>query len=287
MIDLHVHTRKSDCSLSIKEILLRAKAKNITHIAITDHDTMQGIDEALYWGEKIGINIIPGLEISAYDFENNKRAHILGYYPQSDHPAMEKIYNELAENRFRASYAMVQRLINMGYDIDWDEINQYYAEESNGVYKQHIMHALMDRGYCDSIYADLYYQLFKRSNQPSEQGKAFIPMQYIDAAEAIQAVKQAGGVAVLAHPCKFGNFDVIGHWTELGLDGIEVYHPGHSRDDIEKLLICGRKYHLLITGGSDFHGFYNEAEVELGRAELNETCIAELRKLTQLKPACK
>lgn len=275
MIDLHVHTKISDNSLTAFEVILLAREKGIEYLAITDHDTTKGLEEAADIGRKLGVHIIPGIEISAYDYKNNKRAHILGLYIKPGHNALEELCRPLTEARQQASREMVDRIIKAGYAISWTEVEKY-AEGGTGVYKQHIMHALVDRGYCGDIYSPLYRTLFKRADDTGTQGIAAIPLKYIDALEAIKAVRDAGGIAVIAHPGQLGNFDAVGEWAEAGLEGIEAYHHSHTEEDMQRALELAGKYDLAVTGGSDFHGYYGETAVEPGCKELSEECIHEL-----------
>lgn len=273
MIDLHVHTNISDNSLSTIEVIRLAKEKGITHIAITDHDTTEGLIEGIKLGSEIGVGIIPGIEISAYDYQRNKRAHILGLYIEPGHPSLN-VLSTLVHNRMDASFEMVKRIITAGYEITWEEVRKY--EGGTGVFKQHIMHALLDKGYCESIYGELYKKLFRRGNSPETSGLAYIPLEYVDAVTAIRAVREAGGIAILAHPGQLNNFEAIDEWVELGLEGIEIYHPSHSEEERQKSLQYAQKHDLIITGGSDFHGFYGEMPVELGCRELDEQCVIVL-----------
>ncbi|WP_407311176.1 PHP domain-containing protein [Desulfosporosinus sp. SB140] len=274
MIDLHVHTAISDSSLSISEVVRLAKDKGISHLAITDHDTTKGLQEAIKVGYEIGINIVPGIEISAYDYQRDKRAHILGLYIEPGHPSLNMLCAPLVQRRKQASYEMFRKIKAAGYDISWVDVQKY--EGGTGVYKQHIMHALLDKGYCGSIYDDLYKRLFQRGNTPKTQGIAYIQLEYIDARAAILAVREAGGIAILAHPGQLNNYDAIDEWVELGLGGIEVFHPSHQEDDRQKSMLYAQKHKLVITGGSDFHGFYGDKPIELGCHELGEECIDEL-----------
>jgi len=279
---LHVHTRISDGSLTIEDTLRLAKSRGITHISITDHDTMQGINQAVSEGEKMGIKVIPGIEISAYDFRLDKRVHILGYYikPGVD---LDRICNELAASRTQASCAMVQLLMDAGYDITWEEITAY-ADGGTGVYKQHIMHALMDKGYCDGIYSELYYRLFKRGKDRNTRGVAFVPMDYVDVKHAIGAVRSAGGVPVLAHPGQLDVYEAINYMVDYGLAGIEAYHPSHNLNDIAKSRFYADKYDLFITGGSDFHGIYGELDAPLGCPQIHAECVDQIQARANQKP---
>lgn len=255
IIDLHCHTNVSDNSYSIEEVLQIAHQNHVDKLAITDHDTTLGLNRALDLGEKIGIEIIPGIEISAYDFQRNRRAHILGLFVQPGHPALETLCRPLRETRQSASQQMVEKLIQSGYDISWEQVAQL-AEGGTGVYKQHIMHALILKGYTDAIYSPLYKTLFFRGDSDHPQGTAFIPIRYIDVKQAIHAILAAGGVPVLAHPGQFDNFSAVPGWVREGLEGIEVYHPLHNEQAEQKAAHLAEKYNLVQTGGSDFHGFY-------------------------------
>src|SRR5690606_12640794 len=140
-----------------------------------------------------GVAIIPGIEISAYDYDRNRRAHILGYYVEPKHPALAAVCDPLVAQRGQASRRMVTTLIEHGYDITWEQVERYAAGGSC-VFKQHIMHALMDSGYCSELFGDLYRQLFSRSGEDDRPGIAYIPLRYADARQAIQAIRAAGGV---------------------------------------------------------------------------------------------
>ncbi|GAF07967.1 hypothetical protein [Paenibacillus pini] len=121
------------------------------------------------------------------------------------------------------------------------------------------MHALLERGYTSTIYGDLYKKLFARGEEGEEQGIAYVELEYVDAFDAILAIRAAGGVPVIAHPKQFDNFDAIAVWKEAGLMGIEVRHPLHDEATEERARDLAEQLGLLQTGGSDFHGFYSEA----------------------------
>lgn len=274
MIDLHVHTKVSDSSFTASEVIRLAKSRGITHLAITDHDTTKGLQEAIIVGQELGVVIVPGIEISAYDFVRQKRAHILGLFIEPGHPALDLLCTPLVQRRNQASSEMVRKIIAAGYEISWEDVQKH--EGGSGVYKQHIMHALLDKGYCERIYGNLNKKLFGRGSASEPQGIAYMKLDYVDARAAIVAIKEAGGIAVLAHPGQLSNFDAIDEWVELGLEGIEVFHPSHSEEDRQNALSFAKKHKLIVTGGSDFHGFYGDKPVELGCLELDEHCILKL-----------
>jgi phosphoribosyl 1,2-cyclic phosphate 1,2-diphosphodiesterase len=205
------------------------------------------------------VEIIPGIEISAYDFQRNTRAHILGYYVTPGHAALSQLCEPMIKQRHEASREMVQLIKEAGYEITWEQVVRY-AEGGTGVYKQHIMHALLDKGYTQTIYGDLYRKLFSRGEQGGEKGIAYISLAYVDAFDAIDAIRQAGGVPVIAHPKQFNNFAAIPEWKAAGLQGVEVRHPLHDENAEQLALQITQNFNLLRTGGSDFHGFYSETD---------------------------
>ncbi|MGP4069535.1 PHP domain-containing protein [Halobacillus sp. B29] len=259
MIDLHCHTSISDNTMTIQEVIDLAKTKQLTHLAITDHDTTAGLQEAKQLGKQQGIEIIPGIEISAFDYKRNRRAHILGYHVPEDSTELQHLCSPMLKRRHFASYEMVQKLIQAGYPITWEEV-QSHAEGSTAVYKQHIMQTLIDHGFTNEIYSPLYKKLFAAQTESGEEGIAYTPVHYLDAIDAIRTIEAAGGIPVLAHPGQFDNFDAIEEWTKYGLKGIEVYHPLHDQSLEKKAIDYAERFNLIITGGSDFHGGYGPSE---------------------------
>lgn len=274
-VELHCHTNISDCPLSCEEVLSLAIGEGVGHIAITNHDTTKGLAEAVEKGKRLGIEVIPGIEVSGFDFRRGRRVHILGYFIAPGHEAITNLCQPVVEKRHALSYEMVQRLIMSGYKIKWERCLEL-SEGGTGVYKQHIMHALMEAGYTDRIYGDLYRKLFNRGQNGGEPGIAFIPMEYVEAKEAIRAVREAGGVPVLAHPGQYGNFEYVPELVEAGLQGIEVWHPLHSKEHEEQARKLALDYDLVMTGGSDFHGEYGEKPVLLGSRNPGMGCLNAL-----------
>jgi predicted metal-dependent phosphoesterase TrpH len=261
--ELHCHTNLSDGSFTFDEIIKLALKEDVSHLAITNHDTTKDLEDMVRKGKERGVQVIPGIEISAFDFKRNTRVHILGYYIDPGHSAIEAICGPLLERRHQGCCTMVSRLMEAGYSITLEQVAKY-AQGGTGIYKQHIMHALIEQGYTTTIYGDLYKKLFSRGQDGEGPGIAYIPMDYVDAKAAIHAVLQAGGVPILAHPGQYRNFEAVPELVESGLQGIEVWHPLHGPNDEVNAQEYALKYDLLMTGGSDFHGFYGEKEVELG-----------------------
>ncbi|UKS28613.1 PHP domain-containing protein [Paenibacillus sp. HWE-109] len=279
-VELHCHTNLSDGSFTFEEILELAVKEDIRYLAITNHDTTLEINEMINRGLERGIEIIPGIEVSAYDFRRNRRVHILGYYIEPGHAELETLCSPLLEMRHDGCRMAVDRLIEAGYSITWEQVLKH-AAGGTGVYKQHIMHALIDQGYTTTIYGDLYKKLFARGQNGEPQGTAYIPTKYVDACDAVRAILKAGGVPVLAHPGQYRSFEIVPELVQAGLQGIEVWHPLHGPDDEDQAREFAFKYDLVMTGGSDFHGFYGEKEVELGSKSPGIDTIGQLQARKQ------
>lgn len=254
--DLHVHTNVSDSNYSIEETIKMAKENGITHLGVVDHDTTYGLKKAMELGREYGVNIIPGIEISAFDFEENKKIHILGFNFKLEAPNVKKICNEIIKRRHQNSLWQIKQLYEHGYDITPMEVG-IKAKDSICIYKQHIMHVLIEKGYTDKIYSDLYNELFKG------QGICSRDIRYIDAFDAVKAIKEDQGIAILAHPGQQDSYYLIDRLVDIGLDGIEIYHKDHTEEDHNKIFQYREKYDLILTGGSDYHGIYG-SENEIG-----------------------
>ncbi|MCL6459402.1 MAG: phosphatase [Gorillibacterium sp.] len=229
-------------------------------------------------GERRGVEVIPGIEISAYDTRRNRRIHILGYYIDSGHISLSELCNPLLAERHQNCYLIVKQLVDAGYKITWEQVQQF-AKGGTGVYKQHIMHALLVSGYTKTIYGDLYKKLFSRGKDGETPGIAYLPTTYVDAHSAIQAVLQAGGIPVLAHPGQYGSFEAVPELVASGLAGIEVRHPLHGLEDEAEASRLATEYGLIQTGGSDFHGFYGETDYTLGSKDPGVGSVEALKAL--------
>ena len=194
--DLHCHTKISDGSLGIEELIGIAKRRGLSAISVTDHDTTAGATRAVIIGKRQNIPVIHGVEFSTRDTARGTKAHLLCYL--SNHPdRLEGICRRVGENRRAAANEMVKRVMRY-YPITPDLVIKC-ATGSTNIYKQHIMHALMDAGYADSIYGETYRKLF------GENGAARVDIEYPDTREILTAIHEAGGIAVLAHPFQYGN----------------------------------------------------------------------------------
>lgn len=268
-IDLHCHTKISDGSMGIDELLATAKRRGTTALAITDHDAIAGATRAVIAGKRLGIDVIHGVEFSAYDKKRGRRVHILGYL--CDYPdRLEGMCRQISAARRAAATEMVRKVLRY-YPIIPESIARC-ASGSSAIYKQHIMHALMDAGYATSIFGEVFDKLFDREN-----GCAYVAIDYPDVHEIIDLIHSAGGLAVLAHPNTYDSEELLEELaTASKLDGIEVWHPTHTEEQIAALTTFAKQHSLLMTGGSDFHGMYAKAARPLG-CQAPEDTVQKMR----------
>jgi predicted metal-dependent phosphoesterase TrpH len=249
--DLHTHSTVSDGSEDFEQLARQAAERGITHLAFTDHDTLAGVERACDQAARQGVVGIPGIEISGWDPIGERKAHILGYgFINGNAPIIEQLCAPLRAARHQNSLAQMERLESCGYTLDRGFINRL-AQDSGCIFKQHIMAALTTAPFESDEYRALYVRLFKESGVCAHEA-----IDYPDAREAVEAIRQSGGIAVLAHPGEFNNYAFVSYLVEVGLAGIEKYHPLHSRRDWEKVDQLTRAYGLLCTGGSDYHGSF-------------------------------
>lgn len=255
--DLHCHTKLSDGSVGIEDLIVIAQKSGIDTIAITDHDCIAGTVRGQVVGKRYGVNVIPGVEISGFDEDAGKKVHIISYLADSP-DRLEGICRKTSVARKRAAQIMMLK-VAARFPITNDFIINH-ASGSTNLYKQHIMHSLMDAGYTDKIFGELYETLFSEDSA----NNVLSPTKYPTVREVIDEIHGAGGIAVLAHPGKFDNFDELDQYAEMGLDGIEVWSPANTDEQTEQLQSYCKKNKLLMTGGSNFHGIYGESTVTIG-----------------------
>jgi phosphoribosyl 1,2-cyclic phosphate 1,2-diphosphodiesterase len=258
-LDLHVHSSYSDGSMPVDELFKLALEKGVSHLAITDHDTLEGFSKTIEAGEKYKICAIPGLELSAFSRRIQKKVHLLAYGLPMIAPCVLKLCETTLERRTRNTLRQIEILQRNGYMLSIEEV-QKVAGISTALYKQHIMHVLVNKGYTQHILSPLYKELFK------ENGIASGEIEYIEAKDAIEAIKADGGMVVLAHPAMSNCQELIAELVQIGLDGLEVDHPKHSQKEKEELIEIAGRYHLVPTGGSDFHGIYGD-ECVIGQSQ--------------------
>ena len=255
--DLHCHTKLSDGSVGIEDLIVIANKSGINTIAITDHDCIAGTVRGQVIGKRYGVTVITAVELSAFDEEAGKNVHIISYL--ADAPdRLEAICRKTSTARKRAGQIMMLK-VAARFPITSEFIINH-ASGSTNLYKQHIMHALMDAGYTDELFGELYHKLFSTDSESN----VLAPTKYPDVQTVIDEIHGAGGIAVLAHPGKYDNFDEIEKYVEMGLDGVEVWSPFNDDELTQALADLCKKKKLLLTGGSNFHGTYGEKTVTIG-----------------------
>ena len=268
--DLHIHSTYSDGSYTPFELIKKAKKKEITTIAIADHDTVAGVREAIIAGEKENIDLIPAIELST--FRGQAEIHILGYYiDYKDNKLLAKI-KEIFAARLNRARKMVKLLNENGVNITFKQVKNIAGDDYIG--RPHIARAMVEAEYIEEMgeaFTDNYI---------GNGGQAYVPKYKISPQEAIRIIKNAGGIPVLAHPIFINhgqpmNFADIKGLVEHGLQGIEVYHSKHNAKDSKYYKKIATELDLLITGGSDFHG-ENSPGVEIGDIILKDKYVNQL-----------
>lgn len=251
--DLHMHSVFSDGTDEVPAIVAKAKAAGLSLMSLTDHDTVNGVGLALEEGEKQGIKVLPGIEISTYAV---CEVHILGYNIDINNDRLLTRLAEIEDKRHERIKAILTNLKKYNIELDEEKI----FDRIGTVGRMHIAKQLLAKGYCQTI-----TEAFDR--YLGERGIAYVPSKRITPLEGVKLIKAAGGLAVVAHPlifCQKGKLDdLIGGLKTYGLDGLEVYYPTHSLDDTAKLYDLAKKNRLIATGGTDYHGL-NKKGVEPG-----------------------
>lgn len=258
-VDLHAHSTASDGTLPPREVIRLAKSSGLSAVALTDHDTIAGIADAADEAKAIGIDFLPGIEISC-DYPPGTM-HILGYGVDPASPVLTDMNRRLVEGRDNRNPKIIERLRELNVAITMDEVEA----EANGVIgRPHIAAILLRKGYVSSI-----KQAFNEYLAPG--GKAYFDKERLTSKQALRMILQSHGLPVLAHPVQLRTTNdleletVVKNLLDQGLAGIEVIHSDHDAGMVEKYIRLADRYNLLKTGGSDFHG-HNKAAINLGLA---------------------
>lgn len=243
--------------MGIDDLIVLAQKKGITTIAITDRDCQAGTVRAKIIGERRGINVIPGVELSAFDSKTGKYIEILGYLCDSP-DRLEGLCHRNVVSRKKASQLMTLKIARK-YPIS-PELVLKCATGSTAVFEQHIMHALLECGITDRIYGEIYHELFS----PESEQNILVNVTYPEPTEIIDAIHEAGGIAVLAHPGASDCFELLDSLAANGIDGIEVWHPENSPAQTDELLKFVRSKKILAVGGTDFKGMYTKNTICVG-----------------------
>jgi hypothetical protein len=260
-VDLHCHSTASDGTLSPTEVVQLATRSGLSAIALTDHDTIAGVAEAAAEARVVAIDFLPGIEISA-EYPHPGTMHILGYGVDPDSATLKSLTNTLIAGRDNRNPRIIAKLNELGVKITMDEVEKEAGGQVVG--RPHIAAILHRKGYVSSIK--------EAFNKYLAQGApAYFDKERLTPRQALEMIRQSGGLPVLAHAIQLrtdndGQLDrVVKDLVDLGLAGIEVFHSDHNPEWIDKCEKLAKKYNLLKTGGSDFHGT-NKAHITLGTA---------------------
>jgi len=262
-IDLHIHTTASDGSLTPSQVVRYARVKGLKAIAITDHDTIEGNKEAIEEGLREGIEVIPGVEISV-DYSPGSM-HMLGYFITIDDTVLTEKLTLLQDSRADRNPRIIEKLNDLGLSLTYDEVVQVSGGGQVG--RPHMAQVLMEKGYIKSIQEAFDKYLGKGA-------PAYLDKFRLGAEEAIAMITNAGGIPVLAHPftlqCKSPDEleSLVKKLTNQGLQGLEIYYSEHNERQISNYQLLAKRYNLIVTGGSDFHG-KNIKGIDLGTGRGN------------------
>lgn len=254
--DLHLHTTASDGTLTPQELVARAAQEGFDLIAVSDHDSVEGVAAAREAGSALGVRVLTAVELSC---GASREIHVLGYGFDPENGELLDFCRARRENRVERTRKMCKQLADIGKPISFDRV---MALARGVVGRPHVARALLEAGYVTSV-----KDAFDRFLVPGKPG--YVPKEDVKVADAVRLIHQAGGVSVLAHPMelKMGEMALealIREWRAQGLAGIEVYHPSAANNHAAYLDRLARREGLLVTGGSDYHG-----------PAVRESCIGE------------
>lgn len=245
-IDLHTHSTASDGLLSPARLVVTAREHGVGTLALTDHDTTAGVDEALREGARIHIDVIPGVEINT-DVDEYE-VHVLGYYVDYARADFQAFLGRMRAGRIDRARAMVERLAALGAPVEWARVQAIAAGASVG--RPHVARALIEARRVGTVQEA--FERFLGRHAP-----AYVPRLKVTPGEAVEAIRAAGGVPVLAHPGWASSgpaIDLVPRLVAHGLAGIEAYYPDHTAEMTTAYIAVAQQYHLIVTGGTDFHG---------------------------------
>jgi 3',5'-nucleoside bisphosphate phosphatase len=269
LVDLHTHSTASDGLYPPAELVRLAHAAGLRVLGLVDHDTTDGLEEAIEAGERLGVTIVPGIEINTELPNKQGDAHILGYYLQYADPAFQANIRTLREARVRRGERMVERLRAQGLNVTWERVREL---GQGAVGRPHVARALMEGGYASSV-----SDAFDKYLSPGRPG--YVPRYKVSAEDAVRLIKSAHGVPVLAHPAGIPGL-ADAHLPALlhaGLQGLECYYGQYDDVTVERLLELAGGFGLLPTGGSDYHG-PNMHPTPLGGRYVPEEAFERLRR---------
>ncbi len=266
-VDLHIHTTASDGKFSPAEIVRKAWEAGLNYIAICDHDSVEGILPAQAAMRACReMTLINGVEINT-DIPTGE-LHILGYLYDYENPELQSVMVKLRTSRIERAKKMIGKLRGIGLKIDFERVEELAAGGSIG--RPHIAQALLEKGYINN-FKEAFLKYISRG------GPAYVERDKINPVEAIQLIRRAGGLPVLAHPLTTENYEeYLAELVAAGLMGLEAYYNNYTPEQVQQVVQTAEKYHLITTGGSDFHGLDTMNELPLGTVEVPLEVVTRL-----------
>jgi predicted metal-dependent phosphoesterase TrpH len=266
-IDLHTHSTASDGQLRPSEVVRFARQLGLTTLALTDHDTTDGVIEAQQAGAELGLEVIAGIEINSEGEHGD--AHILGYFVDPSEPCLQEPLEAIRDARVGRAKGILKKLGEMGMPLEWKRV-MAIAGDAVSIARPHVARAMVEAGYVASTQEafDKYI---------SNDGPAYVNRFRLTMSEAIGLIHGAGGVAVIGHPAQSKLVHLIPQLVQAGLDGIEVFYPDHTPEQQAELLEMAARYNLVVTGGSDFHTLADSSHGMLGSVEVPTNVVDKLK----------
>lgn len=258
--DLHIHTSYSDGKLNPDKIIDLANEKGLKVIGVTDHDNIEGSQAMLEHSGKHGIEVIPGIELSA-DF-HGKEVHLLGYFMDFKNPALVEHLKLIKNLRIRRIDKMILKLKELGVNINSTALFEKYSS-SCSVGRPHLANEILEQGYVKDF--QTAFNRYLGDNKP-----AFVKKDNLNFEIMIELIKVSGGLSFVAHPGSYFRESTLVELKKAGINGIEVYHPSHNDAHNKKYMKFVKEHNLLAVGGSDFHGYSEYDYHNIGRFYVDE-----------------
>jgi len=266
-VDLHVHTTASDGTWTPAELIQAAKEAGLVAVAITDHDTTDGLTEAMKAGERYGIEVIPGIEITTMIGEDEM--HLLGYYMDITSRKLQDALQRIRQSRMKRNATIVSKLQALGMPVTLDQVCEIAGEGTVG--RPHIAKAIVRAGFARDLNSAFGKYLIPGT-------PAYVERDRLSPEEGIALLLACGGVPVMAHPGKFGRDEMIPLFVEMGMKGLEVYHTDHTAMVSSRYLALASKLRLIITGGTDAHGQGAGKPIPLGSITMPYMTVEMLKE---------
>lgn len=274
-IDLHAHSNRSDGTFEPAEVVRRAAELGLDVVALTDHDTTEGLEEALAAGAELGVEVVPGVELSA-EYERTS-VHVLAYWPDVSNAELQAELARLRDERFRRGELIVEKLRELGLPVSFERVREIAG--GGNIVRPHIAQAMVEAGIVETEREA--FDRYLADGKP-----AHVPKHALDPVDAVGLILRAGGVCVLAHPGMWGDQssvpeDLIERMAAAGMQGLEVDHTDHTPEQREHYRRLADRLGLIPTGGSDCHGERYDP-IRLGSSTCDPEAFTALRRLAAL-----